>query len=196
MQLQKQAGLFQLAPLDQSCWSFFLASLKAKQRVFQWKAPTAPGRSTDALFVCVLIAAQTHACDCTRQGSAAVSAWRLMTVRAVWLEAEDILGWYSKLLGFSFWLIKNGLDTYTTPGDPNIRWVRCWKTLGRAQSLWNCPEIVYLSRLHTFCGSQRYQMEGFIHPTGFREVTPFGAPGLWSLCSGEHHVGQTVVLWL
>lgn len=43
---------------------------QAKQRVFQWKAPTAPGNSTDALFVCVLIAAQTHACDCTLKGSA------------------------------------------------------------------------------------------------------------------------------
>lgn len=38
---------------------------RAKQRVFQWKAPTAPGSSTDGLFVFVLIAAQTHACDCT-----------------------------------------------------------------------------------------------------------------------------------
>lgn len=31
---------------------------EAKQKVFQWKAPTAPGSSTDALFVFVLIAAQ------------------------------------------------------------------------------------------------------------------------------------------
>lgn len=54
--------------------SFFFSFSGAKQRVFQWKAPTAPGSSTDALFVCVLIAAQTHACHCTRKGSAEMGA--------------------------------------------------------------------------------------------------------------------------
>lgn len=51
-----------------------------KQRVFQWKAPTAPGSSTEALFVCVLIVTQTTACDCTQYGSAEMGACWLMTV--------------------------------------------------------------------------------------------------------------------
>lgn len=50
-----------------------------KQRVFQQKAPTAPGSSTEALFVCVLIVTQTHACDCTRCGAAEMGACWLMT---------------------------------------------------------------------------------------------------------------------
>lgn len=56
-----------------------------------------------------------------------------------------------------------------------------WKTMytvkiqgvrRKVQLLCNCPETVYLSRFHS-CASQRYLMQGFIHPVGFREVTPF-----------------------
>lgn len=65
MCLQTQAESYFSSPLLVSHAEASFSFLSNKQRVFQSKAPTAPGSSTEALFVRVLIAAQTHACVVT-----------------------------------------------------------------------------------------------------------------------------------
>ena len=84
---------------------------QAKQKVFQWKAPTAPGSSTECLFVNVLTGAQTRTCDCTRRGSAEMSADdsanRFAVMLGSLIKIPQALTFASQRLGLGFRLGRN-----------------------------------------------------------------------------------------